>query len=329
MHTLIEKLQEELAFQLSASSNRRVVVGVSGGADSVALLRALHFLQDQLQLELYVAHFDHHTRAGQSAEERKWVEELVKQIQLPVRIGKIDIDGDFSEEAMRQFRLDFLIETAQEFQAAYICLAHHADDQAETVLHHLIRGTGLQGMTGIPARRVLSEHLTLLHPMLAVRKSAILNYLESISQEFCVDSSNRDLRYTRNLIRHQLIPLLNKLNPQSVAHVLQLSHQASEACDYIQGCVQKLFESSVISIDREMVRLDAGVLRDAPVMMTRELFRLVWEEQKWPRKKMTFTHWGNLARFVREDQVRIDFPAGIIARKRGEMLTLERRLREH
>ncbi len=328
MHPLIKILQEELTFQLSASSNRRVVVGVSGGADSVALLRALHFLQNQLKLELYVAHFDHLTRAGQSAEERRWVEELAKQLQLPVRIGKLGIEGDLSEEAMRESRLSFLVETAQQFGAAFICLAHHADDQAETVLHHLIRGTGLRGMTGIPARRVLSERLTLLHPILSVRKAEILNYLESISQEFCVDSSNQDPRYTRNLIRHQLIPLLNKLNPQSVSHVIQLSRQVSETYGYIQNRAQKLFDSSVISIDDEMVRLDAGALRDVPVMMIRELFRLIWEKQKWPRKKMTFTHWGNLAQFVRNDQVRIDFPAGITARKRGEMLTLERRCRD-
>jgi len=325
MHSIVKKLQEVLELQLSEVPNHRIIAGVSGGADSVALLRALRSLQDELQLEVCVAHFDHQTRNGQSGEEAKSVEALSKQLQLPCFLGKACANGNPSEEAMRELRLRFLIETASENQAALICLAHHADDQAETILHHLIRGTGLQGMMGIPTSRSVSDNITLLHPMLKVRKSEILDYLVSINQTFCVDESNQDFRYTRNRIRHQLIPLLNDLNPQSETHLLQLSQQVTETYDYLQLNTEKLFQECVISIDSDLVRLHAKLLQEVPALIVRELFRFIWSKLQWPRKKMTFSHWEKLAQFVRNDQTQIDFPAAITARKRGEMIVLERK----
>ncbi len=328
MHSIVKKLQEELSLQLSRAPDNRIIAGVSGGADSVALLRALRSLQDELQFEIFVAHFDHQTRNGQSGEEARSVEVLSKQLQLPFFPGKACANGNDSEEAMRELRLRFLIETAEENQAAFICLAHHADDQAETILHHLIRGTGLQGMMGIPASRSVSDRVTLLHPMLKVRKSEILDYLRSINQTFCVDASNQDPRYTRNRIRHQLIPLLNDLNSQSTTHLLQLSQQVAETYDYLQLNTEKLFQKCVISINDDLIRLDAKLLQETPAVIVRELFRFIWVKLEWPRKKMTFSHWEKLAQFVRNDQTQIDLPAAITVQKRGEMIAIKRSLSE-
>ncbi len=321
---MLQKLREELSYHLSSSGNRRVLVGVSGGADSVALLRALRDLQDEMQFETVVAHFDHQTRDGQSRKEAQWVESLSKQLQLDCYLGSAPAIENHSEEALRELRLRFLIETADRLQAALICLAHHADDQIETILHHLVRGSGLQGMLGIPANRTVAPGIVLLHPMLTIRKSEILDYLDSIGQEFCVDVSNHDLRYTRNRIRHQLIPMLNELNSQTGTHLLQLRQQVAETYDYLRFNAELLLKDCLISAENDLVRLNAKILKISSELMRRELFRLVWTNQQWPRKKMTCSHWVKLAQFVINDQTEIHLPAGISVQKRGEMIAIER-----
>ncbi len=323
-HSLEKKLQKELEHQFSGES-RRIIVGVSGGADSVALLRAIHSLQNEMQLEIWIAHFDHQTRNGQSHQDAIWVEQLTRNLQLNYMPGKASPGNNISEEALREQRLNFLIETARQKQADFICLAHHADDQVETVLHHIVRGTGLQGLMGIPAHRPVSDNITLLHPMLQIRKSEILDYLQAINQNFCTDATNENLQYTRNRIRHQLLPLLDELNPQASTHLIQLSQQIEETHRYLKLEAEKLFKKCVISINNDLVRLDATALKADSAVIVRELFRSIWEKLRWPRKKMALTHWNKLALFVQNTQTRIEFPAAITVIKRGEMIVLERK----
>lgn len=347
MHLLDKKLRQELKKQIAHAPGCRILLGISGGADSVAMLRCLHAAQNELQTKLVVAHYNHQTRGKESLLDAQWVEQLSQELNIECIIGTAEQQAtpispaqSHCEESLREQRFQFLTETARQEKATIICLAHHADDQAETMLHHIIRGTGIEGLKGIPASRPLNcspessdpananspvDNLTLIHPMLQITRAEILDYLQSINQEFRTDASNQDLRYTRNRIRHQLLPMLQELNPQATRHLIQLNQQIQETLEYLQLEIEQFSKQCIISRDDDLIRLHASVLQTASPMIVRELFRYLWTRQQWPRKKMTYQHWESLAQFVQNDQKKLEFPARIIAQKRGEMMILERK----
>src|SRR5262245_32292513 len=190
-----------------------ILVAVSGGADSVALLHALAQLRTAGEGRLIVAHFNHRLRGAESDGDQAFVEELAARLGLAVVIGRRDGGTDerpdaADEESLRESRYAFLRLESGVHGARYVATAHTADDQVETVLLNILRGTGLAGLAGIPRVRPLAEATTLIRPLLGVSRGEILGYLASLDQPFREDASNRNLEYTRNRVRHELLPLL-------------------------------------------------------------------------------------------------------------------------
>ncbi len=185
-----------------------ILCAVSGGPDSVALL---HFLKEQ-GFWVAAAHFDHHLRPT-SGRDRAFVEELCRRWDIPCHVGEAfvgDLPGN-TEENARAARYAFLERTAEEVGAVRIATAHNANDNLETVLLHLTRGCGLQGLTGIRPRRGL-----LVRPMLHTTRQAIEGYLKAHELAYVTDETNADDRYSRNRLRHQVIPVLETVNPRVV-----------------------------------------------------------------------------------------------------------------
>ena len=204
-----------------------VMVAVSGGADSVALLLALRAITQQVAGQLVVAHFNHRLRGAESDGDERFVRQLCQHAEIGCTVahadGALASTGDGVEAAARQQRYEFLRAAANHRGARYVVTAHTADDQAETVLHRVVRGTGLAGLSGIPISRRLSEMTTIIRPLLSARRSAVLAYLHDRQQPFREDSSNELVVFTRNRIRHQLLPLLEQqFNPQVVPSLLHL-----------------------------------------------------------------------------------------------------------
>lgn len=207
---LRSKLRAELLRQHMLGPDSLAVVGVSGGADSVALLLALH----ELGLKLHVAHLDHGIRGAEGEADAEFVRQLCFRLEVPCTLGRRDVpaykwEHKLSlEAAARDVRHDFLREMAAELGATAIFLAHTADDQVETFLLRLIRGAGVAGLAGMspkdgPLRR----------PLLGVWRSEVEDYLRQKGQAWREDSSNRDRRFLRNRVRHELLPLLASMNP--------------------------------------------------------------------------------------------------------------------
>ncbi len=222
----------------------RGVVAVSGGADSVALLRALGDLPVS---DLVIAHLNHRLRDRESDEDAEFVAQLCPH--LPHRIEAIDVaglaqaSGDNLENAARRARYDFLARVARETQAAWIATGHTLDDQAETVLHRLIRGSGLRGLRGIAAKRELVAGIALLRPMLNVSRSDVIEYLQTIGQPWREDTTNRDSAFTRNRIRHEALPLLRTFNPAIAETLARTAMQADEVYDHIEKEIHELLTS--------------------------------------------------------------------------------------
>ncbi len=236
----------------TASHAQTVIVGVSGGADSVCLLHLLHQLASSWHLELHVAHLDHALRAD-SASDADFVQALAATLHLPIHRKRLAPEaltaaGGSVETVARQERHQFLAQLALSLtppeQQPIIALAHHADDQAETVLHHLVRGSGLQGLGGMrpkiahtiaitpennsPGRTVgqttqrstVTEKrevvIQFVRPLLYVRRATILQYLRQQKLDWREDETNLDQRYTRNYLRHTVLPVLGLINPAVV-----------------------------------------------------------------------------------------------------------------
>src|SRR3989339_2008737 len=204
----------------------RIVLGVSGGPDSIALLYCLLALKEEYRLTLHIAHLNHMLRPKDSVKDAEFVRLLAKKLGLACAIKKVNLKGlkkGSLEEAARKARLDFFLDTAKRIKADKIALGHTLDDQAETVLMRLLRGSGLLGLSGIlPKRDILG--FTVIRPLLGIKRKEIENFLKAKRIIPRVDASNLDQAYFRNRIRHKLLPGLEKYNP-NIKEVLAGSAQ--------------------------------------------------------------------------------------------------------
>jgi tRNA(Ile)-lysidine synthase len=327
-HVLVDCLKRELS---RLAEPRLMLVAVSGGADSMALLRGLLQLRSELALTLHVGHLDHQLRGPASQEDADWLYGVCQQLDVPLTIGRANVGqaalraGTGIEETARDARYDFLQETARITRSRVIALGHTANDQAETILHHVLRGTGLAGLRGIPRERQLDSGIRLLRPLLDVERSTVRNFLGQIEQDFREDASNQDENFTRNHIRRSLLPLLaEEYNPQIRKALLRLGRQADEAQAAFDALAGSLLERTLDSSSSGECRLKCQPFQDVPRHLIRETMSLLWKRLGWPRQKMGFDQWDELARIVIEGGA-TTLPAEIDARREGRWLVLSRR----
>ena len=255
---LAEVRRQTVACDLAGSS---IVVAVSGGPDSLALVHVLHTLRHELGLRLHAVHLDHGLRTEASAMDAEFVRETMRTLDIPLSLQTLDVAG-FSrehrlslEDAARRLRYEFLSKVAVDEGGDAVAVAHTLDDQAETVLMHIIRGSGLAGLRGMQVdstRLVQGRGLRLFRPLLSVPKSQTIAYCEAKDLEPRFDESNLSLQFTRNRIRLDLIPGLEAFNP-SVKHALaRLAHSVALDMDFIErelDCV----EADILTGDPEQV----------------------------------------------------------------------------
>lgn len=295
-----------------------MVVGISGGADSTALLVAL----SQIMLEgvfpvvdlvqdpvakgsltrptanrnrqngfLIAAHFNHALRGQESDADQQFVFDLAKQLGVQF-VSARSTQPCQDEATMGAQRMKFLIDTAKEQGARYIALAHSLDDNVETVLHQLMRGTGPAGLCGIGNPRNIDEDLVLVRPMLGVSRDRIRTALQKAGQTWREDSSNANVHYSRNWIRHELIPLIQSRYPAAVPAINRA----------IEG--QKTWRSTIDSlaehwIDQHQLATSPATFRrntEADVAIVIAAMQQHWTRSGWPRGSMTRDHWLRLAK---------------------------------
>jgi tRNA(Ile)-lysidine synthase len=277
------------------------MVAVSGGPDSVALLRGLARLRAPDCGRLIAAHFNHRLRGTESDEDEAFVVALCHRLAVPCHAGRGEgpaaASPDGLEAAARQVRYAFLQRTAGEHGARYVLTAHTAEDQAETILHRIVRGTGISGLGGMSRVRPLGP-ITLLRPLLGFRRADVLEYLEHLGQDYRVDSSNADLSLTRNRIRRQLLPqLAADFNPGVADALLRLGGLAREAHEALGELAVALLDRGVVQADGR-VRVARTPLGKASRYLVREVLMAVWRQQRWPLQAMGFQQWELLAEML-------------------------------
>jgi tRNA(Ile)-lysidine synthase len=334
---LLESVQQFFTEQSLGSQG--VVVAVSGGPDSVALLHALVELRTHQPLDtlgpLIVAHLNHLLRGPESDTDDQFVQQLVATLsqqgvpglslvteRLPVA-SLAAHEKENQESVARRIRYDWLSRVAVQRAAALLATGHTADDQAETVMHHLLRGTGLRGLRGIAPRRRLPNGLEVIRPLLQVPRADVLAYLESKGQSYRQDSTNFNLDFTRNRIRHQLLPLLVKeYNPALVSILTRLAEQAAELSQDLEVRAR----AALAQVERpragDVLVFDQSSLGALPRPLLREVLRLVWDRERWPMGNMGFRDWVRLTEVGEGARPAVDLPGGIRARRRGAVVLI-------
>jgi tRNA(Ile)-lysidine synthase len=257
----------------------KVIIGVSGGADSVCLLHILHRLQDKLSIELHVAHLDHTLRGKDSAADASFVSRLARKLKISATIESADVkkyskDRKLStEEASRELRYQFFARVIAEQDAGCVTVAHSRNDNVETILLHLLRGTGIAGLRGLQPKSVLQIgeerlRINVVRPLLLFSRSDIEKYCLDNGLKPRTDASNVSVNYTRNRIRHELIPLLRTYNTRIDDALLRLSAIAGEEMNFLEEQTAHIWaelaeeEGSGISLDVAKLGLLPGVLQN-------------------------------------------------------------------
>ncbi len=290
---------------------KTVLCAFSGGADSACLLHILRSLQEELGFRLCAAHYNHQLRGEESLRDAAFAEAFCKTLQLPFYVGSGDVaahaaeTGQGLEAAGRELRYAFLEACAGKLPACVIATAHQADDQVETVLLHMLRGSGLGGLTGIPPRRG-----NIIRPLLFASRREILAYLEENCLEHVEDSSNACQDFTRNLLRQKVLPVLEELNPAYARQVRRMTELLSEDEIYLRSQAHILIEQ-----DGSGVRLSASGLRLAAVPIASRAIRACAQHfGVQPEKK----HVDALLAMVQSgDSGSMDFPGGLRCMLKG------------
>lgn len=306
-----------------------VLVGCSGGADSVALLTGLAILRTELGLQLFCAHFNHDLRGEQSAADADWVRELAGRLGVSCLVTRRSGDevptaGESLEEFARRLRYDFLVNAGEQCGVRFIALGHTANDQAETVLYHVTRGSGLLGLRGMPPHRSVTAEISVVRPQLEVYRSLIEEFLCDQPQDWRTDSSNASLEFTRNRLRLEGIPWLrDHVNPQVEANLCRLSRQIGEWDQWLQSeFTRRLSQCQQVRIEHA-ITLDVTPLANLPPVVLRDFCLRLWAEMGWPRKEMTAAHWSRLAELFAGGAA-VTSPGDIHASRRGPLVTIQR-----
>lgn len=301
----------------------RVLLGVSGGADSTALLHVMSRLKTEgvFKGTIVIAHLNHQLRDAESDGDQRFVIELGSKLGIEVVTRSFDVQK-FSKEnklsietAGRQLRIKNLISIARANNCKIVAVAHHAGDNAETILHRLMRGTGFRGLAGIWPARELADGVRFVRPLLEAGRSDIVEYLKKRGLLWRTDRTNEDYIYRRNFIRHKLTPYLQKQSDGLLERqLLELSRAARKFYEFVYKYTEDIFgkaadcETDRVTIDSELV------LSQHPAVQV-ELIRRALEFLKCGEKDITERHYEKILQLAKNNKSgkRLELPGGFVA----------------
>jgi len=304
-----------------------VVAAVSGGPDSVCLLHILHELKDKLLLHLVVAHFDHGLRPDEDESETSFVRELAGSLELPFETAKGHLlakeTAGSREEAARNARYAFLERVRKRHKAQKVALGHNLNDQAETILMRLLRGSGPSGLTGIPPCRDGS----IIRPLIEIERHEIEKYLKAKKLPSVMDSSNTGTDYFRNAIRLELMPLLDRHQPQ-LAHLLgQTAEILRDEDSYMERIAQAWLRKEIVLNPGKSCELSVASLLNLPVALRRRAARQAIGMVKKDLRRIGWDHIESIQRLVlgEKPQAVLKLPGGIEVRRTYDRLSFSTR----
>lgn len=307
--------------------NDGIVAGLSGGADSVFLFLYLTQIQKEYNLNLCFVHVNHGIRGKEAEKDQEFAENLCKKKGVECRVFYKNIPqmaqemSMTEEEAGRVYRYECFEQVREELGYNKIAVAHHQDDQAETVLFQLIRGSSFRGLGGMKVKNGV-----VIRPLLGVKKSEIVSSLENMGQRYCTDSTNNLDEYARNQIRHHLIPYLQEnLQKETVSHIAKTASHLREVSDFIDIQTDLIWDNVIIykSLYPKEIKVDLNELQKIHVVLRREVFMRMIEYMSGKRKDITARHIDSLLKLMQGQTGRkINLPYDIVAAKNYDCILM-------
>jgi tRNA(Ile)-lysidine synthase len=305
---------------LGSGRHAKVLVAFSGGVDSTALLYILNSLKDDLNIKLYAAHLNHKIRKGDSGLDAAFARRTAKKLGIQCTVEEFDVPSFAKqnrlnlEDAARRARYEFLERTAAKVGADRIALAHNADDNIETLLMRLIRGTGMKGMEGIPPVRD-----KIIRPMIGVLRTEIEGYLRSKKLTPRIDRTNFETKYLRNRIRKDLIPRLVSYNSNIKELLLQTIASANIIQGFVEGKAKEALKEMILMKTSGEIRLDIKKLLAADPALRGEILRLAIERVKKDLVDISFVNIEDILGQLQKKRAEIDLPGIFVHLNRGEL----------
>jgi len=306
-----------------AEKDETVCAAVSGGPDSTALLFLLNDVREELGVSLSACHLNHCLRGGESDRDEDFARKLADRLSIPIRVETVNIaekkkiGGGSTQSVARELRYAFFHKLLDEGFAQKIAVGHTADDSAETVLMNFLRGSGAQGLGGIPPVR----GKRIIRPLIETPRREILNYLSAKGLEYRIDSSNKSSSYLRNRVRNELIPQLKKeYNPALRENLLRLSSIMKDIQKFLSSTAEKEFNSLAADTGHG-VQINAAGLLSLNTALQREVLRLAIEKLKGNALGVSFDHMEDLRRLIIRGKSggELDLPGMKICLSEGEL----------
>ncbi|PKL48089.1 MAG: tRNA lysidine(34) synthetase TilS [Planctomycetes bacterium HGW-Planctomycetes-1] len=311
------------------SAKGNVLLAVSGGADSVALLYILYKLCPK---DLRIAHINHQLRSSESLKDEEYVKSLADKFNLPITIESVDVKAYAKENrlsietAARKLRLDALCRIADKYKCRYIATAHHKNDNAETVIHRILRGTGFKGLAGIRPMTIINGK-TFIRPLLCLSRRQIEEYLKSQNISWQTDHTNIDCRFTRNRIRHRLLPLLQSQSRDDLTELLfALSQKCLAFSEKIERQAKKALPNCTINQSKHSVSMNTEKFNDYPSLLKVEIIQSALQQCGIGLQKITTEHYNKTIKFLAQSQTGkiLQLPNNTVIKKEQKSFSLGR-----
>ncbi|MCH7800947.1 MAG: tRNA lysidine(34) synthetase TilS, partial [Chloroflexi bacterium] len=267
--------------RVGVTTGARLVVAVSGGPDSLALLYALHELASEIGVALHGAHLNHNLRGADSDADAAFVQQTFRSLDIPCTVEEADVSAFRAaqkislEDAARRLRYDFFARVVNQQSADCVALGHTSDDQAETVLLHLIRGSGLAGLRGMDYRSEVEysgQRMSLLRPLLGISRQETTEFCRALKLQPRLDASNLSTEFSRNRVRLEILPQMEVINPAVKDSLVRLSHSVARDYSYLQSEVESVLDS-VIGFHNGIVQIDRTTFADLAPAIQHHLIR--------------------------------------------------------
>ena len=326
---LIDKVKKNIVKYELLQKGDKIVVGISGGADSICLVHILLALKDEFEIEIYGVHINHGIRKETARRDEEYVRAFCEKYRIPFFCFERDIpkiakqEKLSEEEAGRKIRYECFREVLEKLGANKIAVAHHQNDQAETLVLHLCRGSGIQGLVGIRPKRD-----NIIRPLLFVTRGEIEQYLLENEIFYQEDETNQDIIYARNKVRHEILPKLEMINPRTVEHMARTCEMMQETVDFLQKIVQSEVERLV---EKEENRRSIFIqsLGEVDLFLQKQLIKNMIEEMAKAKKDISAAHiMSVLSLMEKEVGKKINLPYHLEAIREYEKIIIQKKRNE-
>lgn len=327
---VFNRVRKTIRYYSMLDRGDRVLLCVSGGPDSIFLTYALLYLRKEFNLRLYIAHLDHGIRGKVSYQDLLFVKRLADRFGIRFFSKRIILTKDKAhsvEETARKKRYDLFEKIAKKYAISKIATAHTADDQAETVLMRVLKGASIKGLSGIPPIRIC-RNASYIRPLIELEKKDILYFLNTNSIAYRTDSTNKEERYFRNVVRNRIIPYLKRYNPQLKRALINIAESLREDKDFIERATGRITKG--ISKKDGMVFLPLKDIVIQPTAIQKEVVRDALDKAGSNLKKLTFRHWKKIRLLLTSMQngKSLDMPGNVVLSKKGTALYIRKQRRK-